>query len=870
MNLGSNKKVLVLGFYNRNNIGDDAYTLALPQLLTDSQNITFASMDDMNEIPPDTDIVICGGGDIINDYFMQKAQNLLKNYIGPVYGVSIGIPYESVAKYLHLFDHVFVRSRSDYIIATNAIGARNVTYCPDAVFCLVPTPIDKPIPSHPRFRLGVCLAQPLFYNNPKKSLLINSLVNVLTNFHHKNPFVEYHLLAFNYSSSNKECDYIINNSIAKRLSSAGILAYTYENIHSPQEMLDFFKSKIDATLCTRYHSIVFSLITSTPFAALYCSSKVHKLLVDINLSDTDLVCKMNTDKQSRPIALNEGCLYLALSQLLTTTNPVNPPDKTLFSDINPVISKTKTAELLVNNHNRSFEDVLLSCRRNISKYMHIDILEFDTLLYKRQPFPIPTNKSPIELARFICYLISGKVHHPCLWGLSENLTKDNFCLYEALDYIWKYTETTEHNDKSLQTYYPKTKFNRKVILNLDFVFRNDFSQYHRSGWGYVIGALMNLDAPRILRTSDILLDTYVDRSFHWGFDILKTIGVIPYSKPWYGFIHHTFDTTHSDYNCTELFKNPCFIESLSCCKGLIALTDYLGQQLKNALAALNIQVPVFVLYHPMEFVETQFTMQNFLENPNKSVVQIGAWLRNPYAIYELPIPSNSSLTKKALRGKEMDLYFSPPGFFDVMEDTLLRRDWYHNEPTNSISRDVSSHICRPHQSHNSVNKYCSGLFDMIKRNHDSVQVIDRLSNEEYDTLLSENIVFLQLIDCSAVNTVIECIVRNTVLIVNRLPALEEILGVKYPGFYTTLSEAAQMCQDLNLLYRIHSYLTLLDKTRYRLELFMEYIQDIILSGEEWSNSYDLFARPSRNLSVFHVKYPRYLRYLPSAFQYVRF
>jgi hypothetical protein len=29
-------------------------------------------MDDVTEVPADTDIVICGGGDIINDYFGKK------------------------------------------------------------------------------------------------------------------------------------------------------------------------------------------------------------------------------------------------------------------------------------------------------------------------------------------------------------------------------------------------------------------------------------------------------------------------------------------------------------------------------------------------------------------------------------------------------------------------------------------------------------------------------------------------------------------------------------------------------------------------------------------------------------------------------
>lgn len=105
--------------------------------------------------------------------------------------------------------------------------------------------------------------------------------------------------------------------------------------------------------------------------------------------------------------------------------------------------------------------------------------------------------------------------------------------------------------------------------------------------------------------------------------------------------------------------------------------------------------------------------------------------------------------------------------------------------------------------------------------------MDKLSNEEYDKLLSENIVFLQLVDCSAVNTVIECIVRNTIIIVNRLPALEELLGLYYPGFYTTLEDAQKILGDINHLYKCYKYLSLLDKTRYRLDHFLTRIQNIV-------------------------------------------
>ena len=109
-----------------------------------------------------------------------------------------------------------------------------------------------------------------------------------------------------------------------------------------------------------------------------------------------------------------------------------------------------------------------------------------------------------------------------------------------------------------------------------------------------------------------------------------------------------------------------------------------------------------------------------------------------------------------------------------------------------------------------------------------MDIIEKLNNDEYDQLLSENIVFLDLVDCSAVNTVLEILVRNTPLIVNRHPAVEEILGESYPGFYENLSEAALLLSDINKITDMYNYLEKLDKKRYTLDHFVNEVQKLCL------------------------------------------
>ena len=81
----------------------------------------------------------------------------------------------------------------------------------------------------------------------------------------------------------------------------------------------------------------------------------------------------------------------------------------------------------------------------------------------------------------------------------------------------------------------------------------------------------------------------------------------------------------------------------------------------------------------------------------------------------------------------------------------------------------------------------------------------------YDILLSNNIVFIHLIDASANNTIIECIIRNTPIIVNRLDAVVEYLGVDYPLYYNNLNELDNIITFVNI-EKAYYYLVSMDKT----------------------------------------------------------
>jgi len=847
-------KCLVLGFYHRQNIGDEAYKLVIKKAFGAwVHTFDFVCIDDLKGNPSlvklsDYDVIICGGGDIINKYFMEETVDMLEAYkttrgFGRVYAVSVGIPYPEDAQYLHVFDHVFVRSREDFNIAAKEIGTANVTLINDLVFGLQKSLMNFNVEKYNNdvIHVGLCLANPCFYKNDGD--MEGHLVDTLVQFNSITiSNVQFHLIPFNLNQLNeKESDYVVNTNICALMKSNNINVINHTELTNPLDILNFMKNEIDVCVCMRYHSAIFCLLCGIPFVGLYASSKMNKLLIDYNIKGEE--CKV--DENGKPIGYDKAHFLRILCNLST--------QKRNSKVVNSFLSDVETCCNYI--FKQEMRHWMLAREHKTSKTYH-ELLQECIKIY------LQDDGEYIDKARFICYLLSGCISHPCMWGLAENMQHlQSFDIAEAIKYIWEFEK--EHNDLGHEKYFPYISNNvyRGVKVNVDGNIYNDFTRCHRAGWGYVVGGIIGAFGGGSDLHENMYIDTYVDRSFHWGFNSLKTLGILPYKKPWMGVIHHTFLEGYSEYNCVNLFKNPYFLESLQTCKGLIVLSKCLGVQVRRALKAVGNdkkRIPVFVIYHPTEFVHTNmmFTMEKLtnvsIRNKGMGVVQIGAWLRNPYAIYQLEC-KDGWVKKKVLRGHEMEMYFAPHSLYDDLWK-LLSQEKHIPDGLSQCSGG-----CRVCEEGQFENKFCMGLWNMLSCQRKSVQLIDKLENDDYDVLLSENVVFLNLLDCSACNTVIECIVRNTPIIVNRLPALEEILGQHYPGFYGTLDEASKICKNIDKIKNIHVYLQKMDKTIFQLEYFLKRFYDVVtnqtelqrvhspiqIDHEKKYNYFDKFIKPSK-------------------------
>ena len=331
--------------------------------------------------------------------------------------------------------------------------------------------------------------------------------------------------------------------------------------------------------------------------------------------------------------------------------------------------------------------------------------------------------------------------------------------------------------------------------------------FHRSGWSFAINALKPLH-----NSQGILFDGFLENTFSWqhqheGFRPARILekmkqdgvfsqlatseerGITNYNQPWVGFFHNPPGMPtwfHYQDSPQRILAKEIWKKRINSCVGLFALSEYQAQWLREQTGK-----PVSTLIHPTEISEVQFDFDKFIQNPQKKIVQIGWWLRKLNAIYQLPIAQDNPLNYEKIK--------LTPIFFDRAIEYL--------KTLTEKEKNVTQ-------------------LEIEEKFFQNTKEIQRLANQDYDRLLSENIAFVDLYDSSANNAVIECIARATPILINPLPAVVEYLGKDYPMYFSNLSEAAEKALDTSLIMDTHEYLKNCD-TRKKLsaEYFLKSFEE---------------------------------------------
>ena len=96
----------------------------------------------------------------------------------------------------------------------------------------------------------------------------------------------------------------------------------------------------------------------------------------------------------------------------------------------------------------------------------------------------------------------------------------------------------------------------------------------------------------------------------------------------------------------------------------------------------------------------------------------------------------------------------------------------------------------------------------------------------YNNILSQNIAFNDFIGTSANNSILDCIARNTPIIIKKLPANVEYLGEEYPLYFNELYEVNNLL-DNSRIKNAYMYLKNMNKKDLSLFLFIRKIYEIL-------------------------------------------
>jgi hypothetical protein len=255
--------------------------------------------------------------------------------------------------------------------------------------------------------------------------------------------------------------------------------------------------------------------------------------------------------------------------------------------------------------------------------------------------------------------------------------------------------------------------------------------HHRSGWIDVTLALQTLTHP-----NGILFDTVIENTFGWHEAMFSNY--LPIREPWIGISHNPPNIPAGTFDAVRMptiTRKKTFQESLGCCLGLFTLSRYHAEALRRTT-----NVPVDVLYHPADYDVPKFSLELFNAAERPRLLHVGWWLRRFETFARLKAPGYA-------------------------KELLMVED-----------------------------RNATAAVEAVQWG-DDVAFTRYVPHAEFDRLMQSSVVFVDLVDTSANNVVLDCIGRGTPLVINRHPAIEEYLGPDYPLFYKGREEAEWLLAD---------------------------------------------------------------------------
>jgi len=305
---------------------------------------------------------------------------------------------------------------------------------------------------------------------------------------------------------------------------------------------------------------------------------------------------------------------------------------------------------------------------------------------------------------------------------------------------------------------------------------------HRGGWKSVINNLKNnnIICKKEENNSIILVDC-CESYFIWNENYEKI------ERPWVGIVHFCPDLPHfiEGEDLNKLLENERFIQALEYCNCLITLSQYLQDYLSLKLP----NIKIITIKHPIETIKSKFSLEKFLNNKEKCLLQLGFQSRIISTIFRV----STNYKKILLTG---------------------RNDFNENDILNRVKKEV---------------EYLE-LKDLDLEEKD-INMFYFDNFEEFDELLINSIIIIPLWNASANNSILEIIELQVPCFITRLQSTEEYLGKDYPMFYEDVAEISEILKDSEKLVSIYTkayeYLRNLDRSILQYDYFNSELLKII-------------------------------------------
>ena len=308
-------KVYHVGYFFEKNCGDDMFRVVF-QTLRDRYypDVLLYFRNQYKTFPEyraDRDRIVLGGGDIVNEYFLNS---LFRNDGVRKDAVSIGIPYVDNEWLLTYFQHVSLRSVSDW--KRLSPSSDRVHYYPDLGFLMpmlmgkhyyysYPACLSSCRPRRPR--LGVCLAR-TFFKVQTQPHYIQFIWNLVQAFSILAEQMDIYLIPFcTRSTKPLEDDNVIHQHVKEFFRADSRVVDTSPWVVQGDPVFHTYSlmSHMDCMLCCRFHSHVFSMALQIPFVSLSHNRKVVHLLQDFHVEDR---CFPFEDVEGLPVNIKGDAL----------------------------------------------------------------------------------------------------------------------------------------------------------------------------------------------------------------------------------------------------------------------------------------------------------------------------------------------------------------------------------------------------------------------------------------------------------------------------------------------------------------------------------------------------------------------------------